>query len=89
MNAIMERWVQTCRRELLDRTLIWNQRHLVHALREYERFYNHHRPHQGLTNARPLRPSPAPITDFGPATPLRIHRHDRLGGILHEYKHAA
>jgi putative transposase len=25
MNAIMERWVQTCRRELLDRTLIWNQ----------------------------------------------------------------
>ncbi|MFI0480742.1 hypothetical protein [Actinomadura sp. 9N215] len=26
MNALMERWVQTCRRELLDRTLIWNQR---------------------------------------------------------------
>jgi transposase InsO family protein len=24
MNAIMERWVQTCRSELLDRTLIWN-----------------------------------------------------------------
>jgi hypothetical protein len=31
MNSIMERWVQTCRRELLDRTLIWNQRHLLHA----------------------------------------------------------
>ena len=26
MNAVMERWVQTCRHELLDRTLIWNQR---------------------------------------------------------------
>ena len=25
MNAIMERWILTCRRELLDRTLIWNQ----------------------------------------------------------------
>ena len=24
MNPVMERWVQTCRRELLDRTLIWN-----------------------------------------------------------------
>jgi putative transposase len=36
MNSIMERWVRTCRRELLDRTLIWNQRHLLHALREYE-----------------------------------------------------
>jgi putative transposase len=28
MNSVMERWVQTCRHELLDRTLIWNQRHL-------------------------------------------------------------
>lgn len=25
MNPIMERWIQTCRRELLDRTLIWNE----------------------------------------------------------------
>ena len=33
MNSIMERWVQTCRHELPDRTLIWNQRHLLHALR--------------------------------------------------------
>jgi hypothetical protein len=32
MNSIMERWVQTCRHELLDRTLIWNQRHLLHLL---------------------------------------------------------
>ena len=35
MNAVMERWVLTCRRELLDRTLIWNERHLLHALRGY------------------------------------------------------
>ena len=35
MNALMERWVQTCRRELPDRTLIWNQRHLLHTLREF------------------------------------------------------
>ncbi|MGH3287676.1 MAG: hypothetical protein ACRDPD_23765, partial [Streptosporangiaceae bacterium] len=33
MNSIMERWVGSCRRELLDRTLIWNQRHLM-MLRE-------------------------------------------------------
>ena len=24
INSIMERWIQTCRRELLDRTLIWD-----------------------------------------------------------------
>jgi putative transposase len=40
MNAIMERWVQTCQRKLLDRTLIWNQHHLLHALREFEDFPN-------------------------------------------------
>jgi transposase InsO family protein len=48
MNSIMERWIQTCRRELLDRTLIWNQRHLLHALRKFETFYNEHRPHRTL-----------------------------------------
>src|SRR5258706_7520214 len=63
MNSIMERWVGTCRRELLDRTLIWNQRHLLHALHESEYFYNGHRPHQGLDNARPLHPLPTPIAD--------------------------
>jgi len=31
MNAIMERWIRTCRRELLDRTLIWNQQQLLHT----------------------------------------------------------
>jgi putative transposase len=40
MNSIMERSVQTCRRELLDRALIWNQQHLLHALWEFEQFYN-------------------------------------------------
>ena len=36
MNAIAERWIGGCRRELLDRTLIWNQAHLRRILREYE-----------------------------------------------------
>jgi putative transposase len=89
MNAIMERWVRTCRRELLDLVLIWKQRHLLHALREYEIFYNTHRPHQGIANARPLVPLPEPITDPDRLAHLTIRRRDRLGGILHEYEHAA
>jgi putative transposase len=35
MNSIMERWIGSCRRELLNRTLIWNRRHLMTVLREY------------------------------------------------------
>jgi transposase InsO family protein len=89
MNAIMERWVRTCRRELLDRTLIFNQRHLLQALREYEMFYNQHRPHQGIANARPVRPLPEPITDVDQRVRLNIRRRDHLGGILREYEHAA
>jgi transposase InsO family protein len=89
MNSIAERWVQTCRRELLDRTLIWNQRHLMHALREFEQFYNGHRPHQGIANARPLHPLPTAIADPHKMAALNVRRHDRLGGILHEYEHAA
>jgi transposase InsO family protein len=89
MNAIMERWVHTCRRELLDRTLIWNHRHLLHALREFEQFSNEHRPHRGIANARPLHSLPSPLIDPGQIARLDIRKRDRLGGILHEYQHAA
>jgi transposase InsO family protein len=88
MNAIMERWVQTCRRELLNRTLIWNQHHLLHALREFEDFYNTHRAHRSV-NGAPLRPAPEPLTEPSRLDQLHILRRDRLGGILHEYQHAA
>jgi hypothetical protein len=74
MNAIMERWIRTCSRELLDRTLILNQRPLLHTLRHYEMFYNGHRPHQGIANARPLAPLPTPITDPDRLTRLDIRR---------------
>jgi putative transposase len=89
MNAIMERWIQSCRRELLDRTLIWNQAHLLHALYQYEKHHNAHRPHRGIANGRPLQPLPEPITDPATITHLDIRRRDRLGGIIHEYQHAA
>jgi len=82
MNSIMERWIGSCRRELLDRTLIWNQRHLMCVLREYEDFYNTHRPHRALNQAAPLRPLPDGVTDLDR---FRVRRHDRAGGVIHEY----
>jgi hypothetical protein len=85
----MERWVQTCRHELLDRTLIWNQRHLLHALHEFEHFYNEHRSHRTLRAAAPLHPLPEPMTGPEQIAHLDVRRRDRLGGILHEYQHAA
>lgn len=89
MNSIMERWLLTCRGELLDRTLIWNLRHLLHALREFEHFCNEHRLHRTLRAAAPLRPLPDPVADPERIAQLHVRRRDRLGGILHEYRHAA
>jgi putative transposase len=89
MNAIMERWVRSCRAELLDRMLVLNQAHLLHALHEYETFHNEHRSHRALRAAAPLRPLPEPITEPDRIDRLDIRRCDRLGGILHEYRHAA
>ena len=53
MNAIAERWIGGCRRELLDRTLIWNQDHLRQILRQYETHHNQHRPHRSLARRCP------------------------------------
>jgi putative transposase len=51
MNAIAERWIGGCRRELSDRTLIWNQDHLRQLLRPYETCHNQHRPRRSLDAA--------------------------------------
>ncbi|MEV6702820.1 integrase core domain-containing protein, partial [Streptomyces sp. NPDC051453] len=77
-----------CRHELLDRTLIWNEHHLRHALRQFELHYNTHRPHQAMQQAAPLRAVPDPLTNAQIAQ-LKARRKDRLGGVLHEYHHAA
>ncbi|MEU1941271.1 hypothetical protein ACFW95_42060 [Streptomyces sp. NPDC059474] len=57
--------------------------------REFEQFYNGHRPHQGIADARPLHPLPPPIDDPDALARLDIRRHDRLGRILHAYRHTA
>jgi putative transposase len=85
-NAITERWIGGCRRELLDQTLIWNQRHLLRVLREYENHHNEHRPHRSLQQAAPLKAIPTPIGDLDA---IRVRRLDRIGGVIHEYTLAA
>ena len=83
MNSVMERWTGSCRRELLDRTLVWNQRHLMSVLREYEDFYNRHRPHRTLNQAAPLHPLPDGVIDLDQ---FRVQRRDRAGGVIHQYR---
>src|SRR6202158_5266501 len=86
MNSIMERWIGGCRRELLDRTLIWNLPHLRRILSACERHHNDHRPHMALSSAAPLKPLPAEVTDL---EAFRVRRRDRVGGVINEYQVAA
>jgi putative transposase len=73
MNAITERWIGGRRRELLDRTLVWNQTHLRQVLRQYETHHNQHQPHRSLHGTAPQnrypsrrpRPAPRPKTGSG------------------------
>jgi len=85
MNAITERWIGGCRRELLDRTLVWNQNHLRRILRDYETHHNQHRPHRSQLGAAPLKPLPEPVD----LEHYRVRRRTRAGGTISEYRLAA
>jgi transposase InsO family protein len=84
MNAIMERWVGSVRREILDRILIVNAAHLRKVLAEYVDHFNANRLHRALDQASPLRPSPDPVD-----ADIKVMRRDRLGGLIHEYAQVA
>jgi hypothetical protein len=53
------------------------------VLREYEDFYNAHRPHRALKQAAPLRTLPNGVTELDQ---FRVQRRDRAGGVIHEYR---
>ena len=82
MNAITVPWIGGCRREVLDRTLIWNQAHLRQILRDYETHHTQHRPHRSLHSAAPLKPLPEPA---GPGQ-CRVRKQARAGGLIGEYR---
>ncbi len=82
-NAIAERFGRTIRSECLDWLLILNRRHLERVLRTYVHHYNTQRPHRALKLQPPQPRKPKPVSTG------EICRHDRLGGLIHEYYRAA
>jgi putative transposase len=75
------------RAECLDWALIFNRRHLQNVLSAYIGHYNAARPHRGIDLDVPVQPVqsvPAAAEEIG-----RVERVDVLGGLIHEYRHAA
>ncbi|MEU9247461.1 integrase core domain-containing protein [Streptomyces sp. NPDC048385] len=84
MNAHAERFIRSVRAECTDRILLYNEQHARHVLTEYAAHYNTGRPHRALH----LR-APADDPDVIPVPAQRVHRHNVLGGLIHEYRNAA
>jgi putative transposase len=87
MNAHCERVIRTLRNEVCDHILILNEAHARHVLAEYQRHYNHHRPHQARQQ-RPPESNRQP--DTAHATNARTLLRTRvLTGLINEYHYAA
>jgi hypothetical protein len=82
MNAIAERWIGGCRRELLDRALVWNQAHLRRILRDYETHHNQHQLHRSLHAAAPLKP----LSESVDLDQYRVRKQTRAGALINEYR---
>ncbi len=78
-NAIAERFVRSIKEECLERMILFGERSLRRALREYGIHYLSERNHQGVDNQL-LEPSN--VVDFHTGT---IQRRERLGGMLSFY----
>jgi transposase InsO family protein len=80
-NGVAERWIGSCRRELLDRVVIVNERHLWRLLHAYVDTYARDRCHLALEKDAPdLRP-----VQQRPSARARVVAQRRVGGLHHRY----
>src|SRR5580704_15361813 len=81
-NGVAERWIESCRRDLLDHVITLNERHLKRLLSDYVRYYHDDRTHLGLAKQTPA----------GRARSMSrrtVVSRRRLGGLHHRYNRAA
>ena len=81
-NGVAERWVGSCRREILDHIIALNERHMKRLLSEYVRYHHEDRTHLGLAKQTPAERIPSVASG-------RIVSCPRLGGLHHRYDRAA
>ena len=84
-NGVAERFVGSCRRDLLDHVIALNERHLQRLMDEYIRYYHHDRTHLGLEKQTPSERAIA----RGMSPGCRVISMPRLGGLHHRYHLAA
>ena len=81
-NPVAERWIGSCRRELLDHVVVLGERHLLRLISSYLEYYHRDRPHLGLGKDAPDR---RPVTPR-PSYKSKIVALPRVGGLHHRYE---
>ncbi len=81
-NGVAERWVESCRRDLMDHVLVFNDRHARRLLAEYLTYYHEDRTHYALAKEPPLCRSVAER----PSPQSKVVGIPRVGGLHHRYE---
>jgi putative transposase len=80
-NGIAERWIGSCRREILDHVIALDERHLRRLVRDYMNYHHDDRIHDSLhkdtPSGRAVLCKPAPVAT--------VNSSARLGGLHHRY----
>jgi putative transposase len=84
-NAVCERMISALRRELLDRILVVNERHLSRSLASYLNHFNTARPHRTLAQLAPTQAEtqPPPVINLAD---YEVRRRPILDGLTSEYQ---
>ena len=79
-NVIAERWVGSCKREIVDHVIVFNEDHLRRFLREYVSYYNAERVHTVIRDAPEGR-----AIEAQPSPGAKVVGLPRVGGLHHRY----
>jgi putative transposase len=80
-NAIAERWVGNCRRDILNHVIVLNESHACRLIRDYISYYHEDRIHDSLEKDAPATRAVSNKPDHS-AKPISFVR---LGGLHHRY----
>ena len=80
-NGLAERWVGSCRREILDYVIALNEQHLRRLIRDYVNYHHDDRIHDSLEKDTPNHR----LVGHMPSENAIVVSLPRLGGLHHRY----
>lgn len=80
-NGVAERWIGSCRRELLEHVVVFGRCHFVRLIHSYISYHHEDRCHLGLGKDTPHE---RPVTPR-PSSTAKVVALPRVGGVHHRY----